>query len=65
MSQRLLIVEDDLSVVAAVGEGMRERPGVAGQIFRVLGSEGVNVRAIAQNSADKHHDGRRGRGRPG
>ncbi|TDI46361.1 MAG: bifunctional aspartate kinase/homoserine dehydrogenase I [Acidobacteria bacterium] len=47
-----LIIERDLSIVAAVGEGMRERRGIAGRLFSVLGSEGVNVRAIAQGSSE-------------
>jgi len=47
-----LVTEDDLAVVAAVGEGMRERPGIAGRIFNVLGRHGVNVHAIAQGSSE-------------
>ena len=47
-----LIIERNLSIVAAVGEGMRERRGIAGRLFSVLGSEGVNVRAIAQGSSE-------------
>jgi len=47
-----LIVEDDLSIVAVVGEEMRKRPGIAGRVFSVLGDRGVNVRAIAQGSSE-------------
>ena len=47
-----LVVERDLSVIAVVGAAMRERPGIAGRVFSVLGSEGVNVRAIAQGSSE-------------
>ncbi len=47
-----LIIERNLSIVAAVGEGMRERRGIAGRLFSVLGSESVNVRAIAQGSSE-------------
>ena len=47
-----LVVEQDLSVIAVVGAAMRERPGIAGRVFSVLGSEGVNVRAIAQGSSE-------------
>ncbi len=47
-----LIVEDDQSVIAAVGEQMRQRPGLAGRLFSVLGVHGVNVRAIAQGSSE-------------
>ena len=47
-----LVVEDDLSIIAAVGVGMRERPGIAGRLFGVLGSHGINVRAISQGSSE-------------
>jgi len=47
-----LVIERDLAVVAAVGEGMRERSGVAGALFAVLGRHGINVRAIAQGSSE-------------
>lgn len=47
-----LIVERDLSVIAAVGTGMRELPGIAGRLFDVLGQHGINVRAIAQGSSE-------------
>jgi aspartokinase/homoserine dehydrogenase 1 len=47
-----LVVEQELAVVAAVGSGMRERPGIAGRLFAVLGNHGVNVRAIAQGSSE-------------
>jgi aspartokinase/homoserine dehydrogenase 1 len=47
-------VEYDLSLVAVVGDGMRERAGVAGKIFSVLGENGVNIRAIAQGAAERN-----------
>ena len=47
-----LVVENDLSVLAAVGEGMRHTPGIAGQLCNVLGGEGVNIHAIAQGSSE-------------
>ncbi|MEM8934568.1 MAG: aspartate kinase, partial [Acidobacteriota bacterium] len=47
-----LIVEEQHTVVAAVGEQMAHRPGIAGQLFGVLGAYGVNVRAIAQGSSE-------------
>lgn len=49
-----LAVEEDLAILAAVGEGMREMPGLAGRLFGVLGSHGVNVRAIAQGSSERN-----------
>ena len=47
-----LVVEEDLSILAVVGVGMCERPGIAGRIFDSLGAAGVNVRAIAQGSSE-------------
>lgn len=47
-----LQVEDDHAVLAAVGEEMARRPGIAGRLFGVLGRHGVNVRAIAQGSSE-------------
>ncbi len=45
-------IEPSLSVVAAVGAGMRERPGIAGLVFSILGENRINVRAIAQGSSE-------------
>ncbi len=47
-----LVVEEDRSVIAAVGGDLGRRPGVAGKLFSVLGACGVNVRAIAQGSSE-------------
>lgn len=47
-----LKIENDLAVVAAVGENMRYRPGIAGRMFRALGKNGVNCVAIAQGSSE-------------
>ncbi len=47
-----LVVEHDLSVLAAVGEGMRHAPGIAGKLCTVLGADGVNIHAIAQGSSE-------------
>jgi acetylornithine deacetylase len=46
------LVEGDCSIVAVVGEGMKDTPGIAGRVFSVLGEEGVSVRAIAQGSSE-------------
>lgn len=45
-------IEDDLSVVAIIGENMRYRPGIAGRMFQALGKNGVNAVAIAQGSSE-------------
>ncbi|MEO6760233.1 MAG: aspartate kinase, partial [Saprospiraceae bacterium] len=45
-------IEDNLSVVAVVGENMRYRPGIAGRLFQALGKNGINIVAIAQGSSE-------------
>ncbi len=47
-----LKVEENLSVVAAIGENMRYQPGIAGRMFQALGKNGVNCIAIAQGSSE-------------
>ena len=44
--------ESDVSVVAAVGRGMRGRPGTAARIFKAVAEKGVNIRMIAQGSSE-------------
>ena len=46
--------EDNLSILAVVGEGMPGRVGVAGKLFSSLARAGVNVRAIAQGSSERN-----------
>ncbi len=45
-------VEDDLSIVAVVGENMKKTRGIAGKLFSTLGRNGINVVAIAQGSSE-------------
>jgi len=47
-----VIVEENLSIIAAVGENMRHTPGIAGRFFQVLGKHSINVVAIAQGSSE-------------
>ncbi len=47
-----LVAERELAIVAVVGQGMCRAVGIAGRLFSVLGSAGVNVRAIAQGSSE-------------
>jgi aspartate kinase len=41
-----------VSIVTAVGAGMRHTPGIAGRVFTALGDHQVNVIAIAQGSSE-------------
>lgn len=47
-------VENDLSIVAVVGDGMKHSPGTSGRMFNALGRNGVNVVAIAQGSSERN-----------
>lgn len=46
------IFEQGLSVLAIVGENMKQTPGISGKLFHALGRNGINVRAIAQGSSE-------------
>lgn len=45
-------IEENLSVLAIVGENMKQTPGMSGRLFHALGRNGINVRAIAQGSSE-------------
>jgi aspartokinase/homoserine dehydrogenase 1 len=45
-------IEQNLSVLAIVGENMKQTPGISGKLFHALGRNGINVRAIAQGSSE-------------
>lgn len=47
-------VENDLSIVAVVGDGMKHSPGTSGRMFSGLGRNGINVMAIAQGSSERN-----------
>jgi bifunctional aspartokinase / homoserine dehydrogenase 1 len=47
-----LVIEQNLAIIAIVGENMKQTPGVSGKLFHALGRNGVNVRAIAQGSSE-------------
>lgn len=49
-----LIIESTLSIVAVVGDHMKNHPGISGKMFGALGRNGVNVRAIAQGSSERN-----------
>ena len=46
--------ETDSAILAAVGENMPGRVGVAGKFFSSLAKSNVNVRAIAQGSSERN-----------
>ena len=44
--------EDQLALIAIVGRNMANIPGVAGKLFTTLGNKGINIKIIAQASAE-------------
>ncbi|NQV89298.1 MAG: bifunctional aspartate kinase/homoserine dehydrogenase I [Parcubacteria group bacterium] len=49
-----IVTETDLSIIAVIGERMRQTKGLSGRLFSALGSAGVNVVAIAQGSSERN-----------
>jgi aspartokinase/homoserine dehydrogenase 1 len=49
-----IILENDLAIIAVVGESMKNHQGLSGQMFSALGRNNVNIRAIAQGSSEKN-----------
>lgn len=47
-----IFIEDDIAILAVVGERMKGRPGLAGKTFSALGEKKVNIIAIAQGSSE-------------
>lgn len=45
-------VEENLSIIAVVGENMRRTTGIAGKVFQSLGKNKINIIAIAQGSSE-------------
>jgi len=47
-----IIIEKNLSIIAIVGEKMKNTPGISAILFRSLASNGINVVATAQGSSE-------------
>ncbi len=45
-------VEENLCIVAVIGENMRNTPGISGRLFQALGRNGISVVATAQGSSE-------------
>ncbi len=46
--------EEDLCIVAIVGENMKHSAGIAGKLFFTIGKNGINVVAIAQGASEQN-----------
>lgn len=49
-----ITIAPNISVLAAVGDGMAGTPGVSAQLFAALGRARVNIRAIAQGASERN-----------
>ncbi|MGH2666005.1 bifunctional aspartate kinase/homoserine dehydrogenase I [Flavobacterium sp.] len=48
------VVEENLSIIALVGESMKSHQGLSGKMFSTLGKNNVNIRAIAQGASERN-----------
>ena len=46
--------DNDMAIVAAVGDGMVGHLGIAGKMCRTLSQSGINIRAIAQGASERN-----------
>ncbi|WP_242084528.1 bifunctional aspartate kinase/homoserine dehydrogenase I [Aestuariivivens sediminis] len=49
-----IIVETGLSIIALVGDNMKNHQGISGKMFSTLGKNNINIRAIAQGASEKN-----------
>ena len=49
-----LITENGLSIIALVGDKMKNHQGISGKMFSTLGRNNINIRAIAQGASEKN-----------
>ncbi|TGD59754.1 bifunctional aspartate kinase/homoserine dehydrogenase I [Flavobacterium humi] len=48
------LVEENLSIIALVGENMKNHQGLSGKMFSTLGKNNINIRAIAQGASERN-----------
>ncbi|MFV0540263.1 MAG: bifunctional aspartate kinase/homoserine dehydrogenase I [Aestuariibaculum sp.] len=49
-----IAVETGLSIIALVGDNMKNHQGISGKMFSALGKNNINIRAIAQGASEKN-----------
>lgn len=47
-------IRNQLSLIAIVGDNMKNRVGLSGRVFSVLGENGINIIAIAQGASERN-----------
>ncbi|MFL9843498.1 bifunctional aspartate kinase/homoserine dehydrogenase I [Flavobacterium rhizosphaerae] len=57
MEQRKIypaVLENGMSIIAVVGENMKNHQGLSGRMFSSLGKNNINIRAIAQGASERN-----------
>jgi aspartokinase/homoserine dehydrogenase 1 len=49
-----VIAENDLAIIALVGDNMKSHQGLSGKMFSTLGKNNVNIRVIAQGASERN-----------
>ncbi|UOB17234.1 bifunctional aspartate kinase/homoserine dehydrogenase I [Abyssalbus ytuae] len=49
-----VIIEENLAIIALVGDNMKSHQGLSGRMFSTLGKNNVNIRAIAQGASERN-----------
>ncbi|MEP0214605.1 MAG: bifunctional aspartate kinase/homoserine dehydrogenase I [Cellulophaga sp.] len=49
-----VLVENNLAIIALVGDHMKNHQGLSGKMFSTLGKNNVNIRVIAQGSSERN-----------
>ncbi|WP_034058745.1 bifunctional aspartate kinase/homoserine dehydrogenase I [Lacinutrix jangbogonensis] len=49
-----ILVEQNLSIIALVGDNMKSHQGISGKMFSALGKNNINIRAIAQGASERN-----------
>ncbi|WP_298239418.1 bifunctional aspartate kinase/homoserine dehydrogenase I [uncultured Algibacter sp.] len=49
-----IAIEKGLSIIALVGDNMKNHQGISGKMFSTLGRNNINIRAIAQGASEKN-----------
>ncbi len=47
-------IEEDVAIIALVGDRMKSHHGLSGKLFSALGNNNINIRAIAQGSSERN-----------
>ncbi|MFK7781339.1 bifunctional aspartate kinase/homoserine dehydrogenase I [Psychroserpens sp.] len=49
-----ILVENELSIIALIGDHMKNFQGISGKMFSTLGKNNINIRAIAQGASERN-----------